>query len=430
LGALVLVWVSFIALGLRTGQHEADELTDGHLASVTALLLAFAPGELVVPAGVPAAMLAPQLKAHDYQQSMSVVVWDRHGAVVARTGGAPLPAFDGPLGFATLSLGQPPQEWRAFSRWDDGRERKVMVLLSARERDELAEDIAGQIAEPGLWLLPVVALVLGLAIRRGLRPLYALSRDVHALDIQHATPLETRSRHEELRTAAVAINTLMERYQAALGRERALANEFAHEMRTPLAAVAMQAHALKGLPEGPARDQALARMEVEVKRAGQVLSDLLALARASRVEWDESAQPVDVAALARAVVADLAPAAHARGHELSLVAPESLTVSGHGLLLELALRNLVENALHHTGHGSEVTVEINADEGWVQVSDDGGQPVIDSAPRAPGRALGLGLGHRVVQKIAAVHGADFARASQAGSGRCYRITFGAGAADA
>lgn len=426
LGALFLVWGSFIALGYNTGQHESDELTDGHLASVAALLLSYRAGEFAPAAPHRPTGMQPDLKAHDYQQSMSVIVWDRNGIVLSRTGDSPLPAFEAMEGFFNLSLGQPPEPWRAFTRWDESRSRKVMVLVSERERDDLAEDIAMQIAEPGLWLLPVVALALGLAIRRGLRPLYQLSRDVHALDIEHAGPLEDRSRHEELREAIVAINTLMERYHATLTRERALANEFAHEMRTPLAAVSLHARALKGAAPGAERDEILARLDRDVLRAGQVLSDLLALARAGRAEWAEAAEEVDVSAVAGHVVGEFAPSAHESAHELSLTSPQRLIVKGHPLLLELALRNLVENALSHTPHGSRVDVQVDAQRRWLQVCDD----VLAADASLPGvggstqRGLGLGLGHRVVEKIAALHGARFDQLRE-GSLRCYRLTFAA-----
>ncbi len=426
LGALILVWVFFIILGYRTGQHEADELTDGHLAGVTALLLSHGAGT-VAPSDVarrtPAP--APNLKAHDYQQSISVVVWNGAGEVLAQSGDAPAPTFEQTEGFATLSLGQPPSAWRVFSRWDEGKERKVMVLLSLRERDDLAQDIAEQMAEPGLWLLPVVALALGLAIRRGLRPLYALSRDVDRLDIRELTPLEPQSRHEEFRAAVVAINTLMERYHAALNRERELAGEFAHEIRTPLAAVSLHARALEHMPDGPERDEILRRLERDVQRAGRVLADLLSLARASRAEWDEASQPLDLVAIASDAVADFAPIAHRSGHELMLRSSEPFPTIGHALLLELALRNLIENAISHTPRGTRVEVRLDAAAGWIEVGDlhEGltAAPTNHHGVSLP--SLGLGLGHRVVEKIAAIHGAKFSRVAEPGFNSCYRILF-------
>jgi two-component system sensor histidine kinase QseC len=425
LGALVLVWGTFIILGYRAGQEEADEQTDGHLASVAALLLSYGGANFTPAVTVDPSTFTPELKAHDYQQSMSVVVWDGAGQVLTHTGSATVPAFGSQEGFATLALGEPAAAWRVFSRWDTARSRKVMVMVSVRERDDLAKDIADQIAEPGLWLLPVVALALGLAIRHGLQPLYQLSRDVDALDIQHAGPLPDRSHHRELGATVVAINTLMTRYRAALDRERDLANEFAHELRTPLAAVALHARALRELQDGAEREQTLARLEQDVARAGHVLTDLLALARASRAQWDEAAQPVDLVELARGVVADFAPHAHGAGHELALVASGPFALAGHPLLLQLALRNLVENALSHTPSGTHVEVQLDAGARWLQVCDDA-VPAASAPARSRAsvpHSLGLGLGHRVVEKIAGLHGARFAPVAQPGSSSCYRITF-------
>jgi two-component system sensor histidine kinase QseC len=106
-------------------------------------------------------------------------------------------------------------------------------------------------------------------------------------------------------------------------------------------------------------------------------------------------------------------------------------VHGHAVLLGLALRNLVENALSHTPRGTRVTVQLDPGARWVQVCDDAGggaSPADESADARPGvpvdRALGLGLGHRVVEKIADLHGARFIRAqAPAGFRSCYRLEF-------
>lgn len=427
LGALGLVWATFIAAGYYAGLHESDELTDGHLASVASLLLAYSDGEFAPGRQNVAPQGTLELKAHDYQQSMSVVVWDAAGRVLTRTGAAPLPLFNPSDGFATLRLGQPAAAWRVFSRWNDDHTRKVMVLLNVLERDDLAEDIAEQITEPGLWLLPAVALALGLAIRRGLRPLYQLSREINALDIHRAQPLTVKLSHEELRATVLAINTLVERYHAALTRERALANEFAHELRTPLAAITLQARALRDAPEAAAREGILARLELDALRAGEVLSHLLALARASRDELAVSAQALDLSELAGAVVSEFAQLAHQSGHELALESPVPFLLKGHPVLLELALRNLVENALSHTPAGTQVEVQLNEPARWLQVCDNAARAAAPGELPTPGAgALRLGLGHRVVEKIAAIHNARFEQmAAPPGFTTCYRLTFAA-----
>ena len=431
LGALLVVWAGFIVMGFRTGLHEADEQTDGHLASVAALLLDLPGSERPRPDERRAAPVVarPELKSHDYQQSMSVVIWNHEGEVLRHEGEGPVPPFSNEEGFADLSFGVPKVLWRTFARWDRGeRPRRVMVMIKEQERDDLAWDIATQIAEPGFWLLPAIALVLGLAVRRGLRPLYELSQDVHALDVQHDTALVARHPQAEFKEVVDAINLLMRRHEAALARERQLADELAHELRTPLASLTLHARSLRGALDEAERAESMRRIEADALRAGEVLSEVLALARASRSELAEAAQSVDVAELARHVVAGFAQAAHESGHELSFAGPDQLSMQGRPVLIELALRNLVENALAHTPPGTTVEVRLDPEGRWLQVSDNGrpAAPASGVAPDKPGgRSLGLGLGHRVVEKVAAIHGGTFARLdAPGGAGAAFRLSFG------
>jgi two-component system sensor histidine kinase QseC len=435
LGALLLVWFVFIAVGYRTGVEEADELTDGHLASVAALLLSQPTTAFIQRPDAARLGIAPALKAHDYQQSLSVTVWDRDGAVLARTGPAPLPAFDGPEGFSTVTLGEPAQSWRVFARWDDGAHvRRIAVLLSMQERDDLVEDIAEQIALPGLWLLPIVALVLVLAVRRGLQPLMDLSARVHRLDIHHADRLQAPP-HTEFQAMTGAIETLAARYQTALVHERELASTFAHELRTPLASLSLHASSLQGSLSPEQRRIAVEQVSCDATRTAAIMDDLLALARAGRAQLAETAQPVDLAALARRIAAEYAQAAFAGAHDLSVEAPEACVAPGHLVLLEIALRNLVGNALGHTPPGTVVEIRVLRDPPSLQVWDDarlavreGRRPAGAAAP-TPGLGLGLGLGHQVVRRVADVHAGRFDQVDDEASGwRGYRLTL-AGAPD-
>ncbi len=233
----------------------------------------------------------------------------------------------------------------------------------------------------------------------------------------------------EFRAVVESINTLAARYQAAMSRERELASELAHELRTPLASLTLQVRALREAPPGPQREQALAQMQHDVLRAGQVLSDLLSMARASRTALAEAARPLDLSELAQAVVGEFGQAAHESGHDLALASPGRLTVTGHAVLLGLALRNLLENALTHTPSGTRVEVQLDPDARWVQVCDSSplsarGVGGGTGHARGGGPGLGLGLGHRVVGKIAAIHGAGFGSAEPPeGFTSCYRMTF-------
>lgn len=413
LGALGLLWLSFVALGYLVGLDEADEMVDGQLAAVATMVAdgsSWLPGDPLAPARHAANRTVAA--HHEYERPLSLVVWDAQGRVLLHQGAAPLPAYSRNEGFATLDLGEPSQPWRSFALWSSGEpERRVMVLTNEAGRDALGWDIAGDLVAPGLWLLPALALVLGLALRRGLRPLRQLSDDIQALQVEHGQGLHSPHPEAEFGTVVAAINTLVQRQTAALARERELASELAHELRTPLSALVLQARTLRESPAG-ADPAALARLEQDALRAGQVLAELLALARASRTALSEAAQPVALPALARQVLADRAEAALAGGHDLALVGGETAwTLQGHALLLGLALGNLVDNALAHADGPSLVELRLDAAQRRVLVCN-GPLPGAVATPGGTGptatTALGLGLGHRVVAKVAELHGADFA----------------------
>ncbi|WP_382153090.1 sensor histidine kinase [Hydrogenophaga sp. ANAO-22] len=412
LGVLVVVWLALIAFAWSTAFREARQFSDGQMTAVAKLWLTLTPHRLERAE----ATEAPDLR-HEYLQDVAVVAWD-DGRLVADThgmvGGLDVAAL--PLqGFATVRVKVPGlvPEWRAYSAQatQEGRVRRVIVLMDLKQRYELGKDIAEHVALPALLVLPLVSLLLWWAIRRGLRPLDQLSSEVAALDGFAGQRLGTQHRHREFASTVAAINALVDTLQTRAQREREFASDVAHELRTPLAALALQAGAAQHDPS-PER---LAQLEQEALRAGRILSQLLELARAQRNAIAGAgagplvAGQVALGELAARLIAAHAPSAYESGHELSLSQPdEPVVVQAQPMLLELALRNLIENALRHTPSGSQVAVAVwrtGADLG-VSVSDDGQRA--DAAPLAAERG-GLGLGLRLVERIAEQMGARLER---------------------
>jgi two-component system, OmpR family, sensor histidine kinase QseC len=253
--------------------------------------------------------------------------------------------------------------------------------------------------------------VLWWTIRRGLRPLERLSREVAELDTSTGQRLNAAHRHREFVSTVSAINALVSSLQAQAQREREFASDVAHELRTPLAAIALQA----GVAQHEPTPERLAQLEQEALRAGRILSQLLDLARAQRSEGVAGAgdlSQIDIAEVAGQLVAVHAPQGYASGHEFSLQLPEApVMVRASPMLLELALRNLIANALRHTPAGTQIEVEV-----WrrgaalgVSVSDDG-QRAGAPAPSVAG-AQGLGLGLRLVERMAEQMGARLERST-------------------
>lgn len=419
LGAQLVAWGVLVAVGWSTSQRETRKFTDGHLVAVAQLWLGTAPwGRGVAPAEV---LPVPHEDVHEYAQDVAILVWE-NGRLVTDSDGL-APGLDlakipdkGLVSLVYRDNQGAMHDWRAYVETyrGGGRERRVAALLDLKKRYVLAQDIAEHLAEPSLVLLPLLALVMWWTLRRGLRPLDELSDEVAELDAFAGQRLGTHHRFREFASTVRAINTLVDTLQNQAQRERQFASDVAHELRTPLAVITLQARAA----QTDASPERLARLEQEALRAGRILTQLLDLARAQRAADSRGAELSTAEAVATNTLGEVAArllAAHAQlahesGHEMSLVdADEPVRVTGQPMLLELALRNLIENALRHTPRGTQVEVGVwrDADGYGISVSDDGQRDGADKS--AVQASTGLGLGLRLVTRIAEQLGAKLER---------------------
>ena len=421
LGAVVALWMLLAGLAYSTGYHEAEEISDGLLVSAAQLLLSQPLTQPLLVPGTPnpptfhQAELPAALSQHPpnaYAPEFHVViwqgdrlVWDSHGVH------AQLPPRLA-LGHQTLGLKLQgvSQDWRVYvaESTEATEVRRVAVFMDPARREALAADISEHILLPALVFLPLVALMLASAIRRGLLPLQRLSGKIEALDVDAGQTLVPQQPYRELGVTVQSINALVLRLQAQIGRERRFAADVAHELRTPLTALVLQARRARKGSGAAEQDQALQAVEQGALRAGRILSQLLDLARAQSLTGDVSEQ-VDLCALALRVVSEHAALAQELGQDIALEAPDSMVLPGQSTLLELALRNLVDNALRHNPAGTYVEVRVARDgagQVTLSVSDDGGE---FSAARTADPDSGLGIGLTLVDRIARSQGARLLR---------------------
>lgn len=408
-GALLVVWATLLMVAWYTGHHEANEITDGQLESVARLWLSVEPDKTL---STPDPIASDRARA--YVQDVAVLHWvDGQLFTDTHSLAGSLGLTDPPArGFSNRlqTTGGGDVRWRVFAApgQDEHAADFVAVLMDMDHRVDLGRDMALKLARPALLVLPLVALLLWWALRRGLNPLVRLSRDVAALDGLGGQRLDTAHRFHEFSSTVRAINTLVDSLQTQARREREFASEVAHELRTPLAALSLLASAARHEPT-PDR---LAQLEASALRAGHILSQLLELARAQRDGTGREAwRDVSLGEVAADLIAAHAQQGFESHHELSLEQPmEPVVVQVQPMLLELALRNLIENALRHTPAGTQVVVEVwqTSSGVGVSVSDDGQRanaPVLSQARSTSG----LGLGLRLVERIAEQLGATLQR---------------------
>ena len=292
----------------------------------------------------------------------------------------------------------------------------VTVAETTLARDALAQSILTRSALRIAVLILGAALVAWTAATYALRPLDRLSRAIAARAPHDLTPVSGDA-PAELRPVLDALNAFLARLSRAMAALQNFAGNANHQIRTPLT-VARTQIALSAKATGAPRREALDKADAALVRIERVVEQLLLLARIEATGARPTLVPVDVAALAREITADLLPQALRLGKDLGFDGPESLLATTEPVLLGELLRNLVDNALQHCPEGTMVTVHLQHRDGLrLGVIDTGPSPgaaqlAVLRARLSPSGATDVvrtgtrGLGLHIVAEIARALGAQ------------------------
>lgn len=407
--------------------HEVDELSDGRLAQSartlqvliehagTSALRGHAAEGILVPIET---SVVHSHKAHDhtYESEVGFQIFDRSGHMTLATANLaslPQPAADDARFRDVLQDGY---TWRVFTLQDpaDG------IVIRTGERYDSRHDITRALwvehGLPLLIILPLLAVLVGWAIRRGLRPLESLTRTLSTRKPGSHEPVLLPDAPLELQPVLTALNGQLVSLEDALERERRFSADVAHELRTPLAAVMINLESAMTTTDPAEVNATLTNAQHGVAALARRIEQLLALARLESGAASGQRTAVDLIAVAMDVVEELAPVIAESGVELSVapLAPQVI-IRGYEAAIAALLRNLLENALRHVPAGGQVQLSIEQGEhdALVDVVDDG--PGIPAERRASvfarfhreagSRGDGFGLGLSIVQRAAQLHGA-------------------------
>lgn len=423
LTTVAAIWLAAAAFTYFDAREELDEVLDAHLAQAAALLAAQSSHELdeIDTEHAPA--------LHKYSRRVAFQIWEQGKLLRLHSANAPQRHLS-PVerGFSDSMLDE--KRWRVFSTWDESGEYLIQVAERADVREKLARDVAGNLLRPLLFSLPLLALLLWLAVARGLRPLENLAREVERRDADALSPLESAAAPREVAPLIERLNKLFARIGEAMQKERRFTADAAHELRTPVAAIKAQAQVARAAAGEEERLRALDNAILGCDRAAHLIDQLLTLARVDALD-QSAASPCNLRDIAAGEIAAIAPSALARGVRIELPEGENISLNGNPELLRILLRNLLDNAVRHTPPGTTVRVEITRDRGVssLSVSDDGpGIPQPEMARLserfyrpADTQASGSGLGLSIVRRIAEVHGASL-RFEPAEGERGLRVT--------
>ena len=301
----------------------------------------------------------------------------------------------------------------------------IQVAQDMAVRRSLARQLALGTAWPIALMAPLLALAAWWAVSGSLAPVERVRRQVARRRADDLSPVDAAGLPAEVRPLVDELNLLLARMQQAFEAQQHFVADAAHELRSPLAALKLQAQALARAEGDAARTRAAERLAAGIDRATRLVEQLLALARQEAQASGAALQPLVLAELVQRAVMDAAPVAHARGIDLGLAPLEgdaaAAHVRGQGEALAILLRNLLDNAIKYTPDGGTVDVALEAQaDALVLTVDDSGPGIapperervlrrFHRAQAAEGAAVaGSGLGLSIAQTIAQMHGAQLA----------------------
>lgn len=403
LASVVVAWAATTLLTYHHAHHELDELLDAHLARSARLLLAQEGDELEE------IRIGESEDAGPYGQEVVLQVW-RQGQVLAlRSAGAPSVRLS-PVetGFSDATVAG--RQWRVFSGWD----LEHQVLVQVAEDHALRERLLAHYTLSGLPALlfgvPLLGVLVWLVVGAAVRPLAHLGHEVSRRGPGDLRPLPDGGVPMEVNPLVDRLNALFVRISASMQAERRFTSHAAHELRTPIAAIRAQAEVARDSIDSVVREVALAHVVEGCDRAARLVDQMLLLARIDERAAQDGPVTSRLDQAAARVIADLAPAALDNGVALELATDEAVSVAVDGALLEVLLRNLLDNAVRHGGPPGPVTVRCmeGTDGARLEVADHG--PGVDEAELAQlghrfyrassARGPGSGLGLSIVQRIA------------------------------
>ena len=212
-----------------------------------------------------------------------------------------------------------------------------------------------------------------------------------------------------------SINGLLARVHAMVDQQRRFIADAAHELRTPITALSLQAENLDSVEIPPAARERVNALKNGMRRTRQLLEQLLVLARQESGPPDRP-ERVFLDRTAKGVVADLLADAAAKDIDLGFTVAEEVEVSGNSFALTAAIRNVVENAIKFSGDGGTVDLGVSREGAMavVQMEDSGpGIPPSDidrifepffrgNQPTGEGSGLGLSIAKRAVDQAGGV----------------------------
>lgn len=329
------------------------------------------------------------------------------------------------------------QRWRTYSHWSEPEQHWVLVAQPLNRRFELAESVILAAVTPLVLSIAILAGLTFWIISVGLKPLNKLSAALRTKKADDLTPLTAIPQAAELVPVINTLNQLFERLDAAFKREKRFAADAAHELRTPLSVLKINAHNLAIEIAGDSNAKRnMDFLQQGIERMSHVVEQILLLNRTNPEQYRGNFVSLELSTLCQTAIASIYPQIALKQQEIELLG-DTNTVVGDEFALGILLQNLIANASKYTPEHGMIRVSILQHHGRpvIRVEDSG--PGMDPAEyklvferfyriggdRHASNTPGCGLGLAISKHIAQLHHAELSLAGAELGGLAVDVIF-------
>lgn len=305
------------------------------------------------------------------------------------------------------------QTYRAYVRPTE--HGNIIVWQNLEYRQELALKTAFFSALPLLLLIPLMNLMIFMIIRHGLKPIHQLSNQLASRHDTDFTPLSEHKIPKEIKGFIQSINQMMQRTDRAMQQQQRFIADAAHELRTPMTALSIQAERLQTNENLPIDlKQQINDLLASIRRNRYLLEQLLQHARAQAPEQQRPKTAIAIQPLFQQIINDVLPITQEKQQDIGVTEETDKIIQINELDIYQMIKILVDNAIRYTPTGSQIDLSVAENQQFIifHIEDNGlGIPahqreqVFEPFFRILGTGQdGTGLGLSIAQTIAQRYG--------------------------
>lgn len=428
----LLILISWVFIAGKT-KHEVKEVYDARLSQSAKILALTMPNILMTSSNERDLLYEQWFKTmqdmanggdeetnlgHPYEENL-IVQFYKGKHLIFKSPNAPKKKLmvNYASGFGELEIAD--EKWRFFQlKIPNPKHSDLYILLAEKQsvRNEVITEIALSTSIPQLLLIPALFVVTLILVNKFLQPVTQLQRAVALRNINHLEPLVIEQPTLELNPLVEQLNYLLEQLNSAWEREKRFTRTAAHELKTPLAILRLNAENALSTNNIAEQRSDLNNIIIGIDRTNRLIQQLLIH---SRIEANHNVEytNINLTTLLREVITQLIPLALQQKQTVSLEPIEEYNLEGNAILLSILFTNLIDNAIRYSGIKSKISITMKKNEDvnneYIDILiTDNGERILDNVRERifekffradSGKGDGAGLGMSIANYIVNQH---------------------------